>query len=395
MKKIITGVLWLVALNTYAQPVIKTMLRLPDTGANTSYTNTFGEDNDYSFYPPYFIIHNNGTVTDTVTGLMWQRTDGGEMKIDNASIYCDTLSLGGYTDWRLPSAHESFSILNMQRTNPALDTSVFTYNTAEYWWTANRQANDTNKIWATNAGGGIGNHPRTETISAGGIKKFHVRAVRDVTIPGTVATHFTIQGNGTVTDNLTQLIWQQIPFADTLTWEDALMYADTLSLGGFSDWRLPNIKELQSINDEKLINPSLDKTIFGVTAAKKYWSSTTLPNQTAKAWYLNTQYGITTYDNKTLKHNLICVRGNQVATTVHSFEAPEACIYPNPFLSTIRVQGYTEGEACCVMNSFGQVVYAGLCKEQIDLSFLPDGVYFLFIGKQTIRPKKMVKQSMQ
>jgi len=48
------------------------MLRLPDTGQTTSYTSTFGEDNDYTIYSPYFTLNGNGTVTDTITGLMWQ-----------------------------------------------------------------------------------------------------------------------------------------------------------------------------------------------------------------------------------------------------------------------------------------------------------------------------------
>ena len=72
---------------TNAQSVIKSMLRLPDTGANQSYTTTFGEDNDYNINIPFFIDHKNGTLTDTVTGLMWQKTDGGEMTIENAIIY--------------------------------------------------------------------------------------------------------------------------------------------------------------------------------------------------------------------------------------------------------------------------------------------------------------------
>ena len=64
-----------------AQPVLKTMMRLPDTGQTTSYTSTFGEDADYNFNTPAFILSGNGTVTDTITTLMWQQTDGGEMTI--------------------------------------------------------------------------------------------------------------------------------------------------------------------------------------------------------------------------------------------------------------------------------------------------------------------------
>lgn len=355
------------------------MLRLPDTGETMSYTATFGEDNDYNFNIPFFTDNGNGTVTDTVTGLMWQKIDGGEMTITKALLYADTLTLGGYTDWRLPNAHEGFSILNHQFANPSLNTSVFPVTGAEYWWSSDRQANDTTKIWATNAGGGIGNHPKAETVSAGGTKKFHARAVRDINTPITLPNHFTDNGNSTITDNLTNLIWQKVPYSDTLTWEQALTYADTLSLSGASDWRLPNIKELQSINDEKLINPSLNKNFFSVTNAKKYWASTTLPNQTTKAWYLSTQFGITTYDFKVRKHELICVRGNAANTTAIAAATENVPIiaYPNPFSSKIKLTNAPENAVFSLLNSMGQVIYAGKEIEKQDFSTLPKGVYWL------------------
>lgn len=309
MKKLIY-IAFLYSSIIYGQSINKTMLRLPDTGQTNSYTNTFGEDNDYNINPPFFKLNGNGTVTDTITGLMWQQTDGGEMTYENAINYCDTLTLAGFIDWRLPTAHEGFSILNHQTTNPAVDIKVFTKTNAEYWWSINKQSNDNTKVWCTNAGGGIGNHPKSETISAGGTKKFHARAVRDINLPSTLKSHFTDNGNGTITDNLTNLIWQKITYSDSLTWEQALAYSDSLTYSGFNDWRLPNIKELQSLNDESIINPSIDKTIFTNLGIKKYWSSTTLPNQTAKAWYLHTQFGITTYDNKTARNMIICVRGD-------------------------------------------------------------------------------------
>ena len=222
MRSIQLLVLFLIAtIQLSAQSVSKTMLRLPDTGQKQSYTNTFGEDNDFNINTPFFLLHGNGTVTDTVTSLMWQQTDGGEMTWDKAIAYCDTLTLGGYRDWRLPNAHESFSILNHQYTNPALDPAVFAKTGAEYWWTSTAQPNDNTKAWATNAGGGIGNHPKAETISAGGPKKFHVRAVRDVKSPEVLNDHFIANAAGTITDQLTILEWQKSPFKDTRTWEQA------------------------------------------------------------------------------------------------------------------------------------------------------------------------------
>ena len=79
-----------------AQTVQKTMNNLPDTGQTTSYTATFGEDNDYTINVPSFTDNGNGTITDNVTGLMWQQGDSGELTIENGIIYCDNLVLGDF-----------------------------------------------------------------------------------------------------------------------------------------------------------------------------------------------------------------------------------------------------------------------------------------------------------
>jgi hypothetical protein len=376
-----------------AQSVTKTMKRMPDTGQTSSYTNTFGEDNDYSINAPYFIVHTDGIVTDTITGLMWQQTDGGEMTIENATTYCSTLTLAGYTDWRLPNAHESFSILNQQNVNPSLDNLVFPTSLAEYWWTSDKQANDNTKIWATNAGGGIGNHPKTETISAGGTKKFHVRAVRDVVTPIIIPTHFTNNTNVTVTDNLTGLVWQKYTRTDSLTWENALIYADTLTSGGFTDWRLPNIKELQSINDETMINPSINTSYFSNLNINKYWASTSLPNQTTKAWYLDTHYGITTYDVKTAKHPVICVRGNSASALAIQFYNIEnsTVVYPNPFISSINVKNEYANNYYELLNLIGEIIWSGKKIGTQDFSNLEKGVYFLNIMNKDHVKIKLIK----
>jgi hypothetical protein len=390
---IFTGIAWA----AFGQTAVKTMLRLPDTGQTSNYTATPGEDSDFSINPPFFVQNGDGTVTDTVTGLMWQKTDGGEMTIENARTYCDNLTLAGYSDWRLPTAHESFSILNQDHANPALDVSVFGTTAAEYWWTSNRQANDSTKIWVTNAGGGIGNHPKSETVSAGGTKKFHVRAVRNPNTPTSFPSHFTTNGNGTVTDNLTGLVWQKIPFADSISWEKALQYADTLTLGGFTDWRLPNIKELQSINDETRIKPSVDKTVFTAIAINKYWSSTSLPNQTTKAWYLDTQYGITTYDPKTIRHYLMCIRGSGSSTTAAGEPALNRIAsgaHPNPFQTDTHIQfEATAGQQgnLIILNAMTEVVSefgvsvsaSGRQDVRWDAGHFPPGVYYYRLDLST------------
>ncbi|MBU0568419.1 DUF1566 domain-containing protein [bacterium] len=69
---------------------------------------------------------------------------------------------------------------------------------------------------------------------------------------------FTDNGNGTVTDNLTGLMWtKDANLGGTMNWQNALTYMTTLNVGGYIDWRLPNLKELRSLMDCSQSNPAL------------------------------------------------------------------------------------------------------------------------------------------
>lgn len=389
MRKKIFHLLFVFSLSqAYAQPVLKSMLRLPDTGQTSSYTATFGEDNDYTIHAPRFKPDSVGTTfvtVDSITGLMWSELDGSEMTYSSAVNYCNSYTLGNYTDWRLPTAHEAFSILNHQHTNPALDPTVFQTSAAEYWWSSTLQVNDTNKVWVTNAGGGIGNHPKTETISAGGTKKFFTRCVRDIHTPTPVANHFIDNNNGTISDAITSLYWQKVSYSDSLTWEDALQYADTFSLAGYSDWRLPNIKEMQSINDESLFNPSINTNFFTNAIIGKYWSSTTLPNFTAKAWYLDTKFGVTTYANKTNKLRVYLVRGNDILNNNidEITESTQLEIYPNPCSTNLKLKGVSMGSIINIFSISGELIYTNNYSGSIDLTGFSKGLYILQVKNKS------------
>jgi hypothetical protein len=351
---------------------LQTLKRLPDTGENQGYTVTFGEDNDYLIYSPFFVDNGDGTVSDTITGLMWQKTDGGEMTIESAITYCDTLSLAGNTDWRLPNAIEAYSILNHQFANPSLDPQVFSYSIAEYWWTSESQANDSTKIWVTNAGGGIGNHPKNETISAGGSKRFHVRAVRSEWTGNLWIYRFEIQTSGAILDHFTQLEWNPNPSADSITWEEALSYAESANALGYEDWRLPNIKELQSLNDEQLINPSVDPIYFPDFGNQKFWSSTSLPNQSVQAWFFETHFGITSHANKTGKNKVLLVRNqDEVITGIIQIQSNQQP-FPNPFQNQIHLNSFGYWT---LINSFGEKVVEGFGSQIDNLETLPKGLY--------------------
>jgi hypothetical protein len=306
--------------------------KLPDTGQTSDFTSTFGEDSDYTINPPAYADNHDGTITDLVTGLIWQKSDGGEMTWDNAKNFSDSLTLGGFSDWRLPTSHELFNLLDQGR-NPALNPDYFTISDAEYWWSANTLVGDDSKVWAANAGGGIGAHPKSETVSAGGAKRFHVRCVRGAS----VVSQFVNNSDGTVTDQCTSLTWCQQETGE-MTWEEALAYCESLSFANHSDWRLPNIKELRSISSDQLSHPSVSTTYFPGGLANSYWSSTTEVRHADQGWFVNFETGLVGHEEKTIKHYIRCVRGgtdDQTSVSENSETAPRDFKlyqnYPNPF----------------------------------------------------------------
>ena len=395
MKKYNSLCAFLFCCSVFAQTTSKSMLVFPDTGQNTSYTNSFGEDNDYTINTPSFTNNGNGTITDNVTGLMWQQADGGEMTIENAVLYCDNLVLASFNDWRLPTKQESMSLLNFDSNNPALNTLYFTNTNAEYWWTATVNYANLNSYWITNAGGGTGPKLKTETISAGGTKRYHPRAVRNVAAPTTII-HFTDNGNGTITDNNTNLMWQKASTTSTYTWEQAIEYAENLNVAGHADWRLPNIKELTTINDETTNAPSVNITFFSGVVAARYWSSTTqFSPGGSSAWFQDFQnFGITSQDLKTVSHNVICVRGTPSVLSVKELKNPEptTTVSPNPFKSKIILKSATGEEHYELYDSSGKQFFSGINIDQKDFSVLKNGIYFLRIIGLKTSTVKLIKE---
>ncbi|MFM8395829.1 MAG: DUF1566 domain-containing protein, partial [Acidobacteriota bacterium] len=294
---------------TPATSLTWSMRKLPDTGQTGHFGATYGEDSDYTLNAPSYASNGDGTITDRVTGLQWQQGDGGEKSWETAQNYCDSLVLAGRDDWRMPRLPELFSINQLNNVNPALD-ATFTRTTAEYWWSSTLRADDPGRAWATNAGGGAGPHPKTETISGGGTKRFHIRCVREADAPLALSLFLADNGNGTVSDHRAGLVWQQAEIPDR-NWDEAIRYCEDLVLAGTSDWRLPSLREIRALNDESRVRPSIDTALFPGTTAAPFWSSTTLVNLTARAWTVDFTFGIASYNTKTDRLRLRCVRGGQ------------------------------------------------------------------------------------
>ncbi|MEY4185605.1 MAG: hypothetical protein RIT02_639 [Planctomycetota bacterium] len=274
--------------------------------------------------PTQYKDNGDGTVTDTVSGLTWQQTDAGEMTLEQARQYAEQLQLGGHDDWRLPLPMELFCIMDHRLHGPAMNTRWFPASAARYWWTETARPDSRDKYWQVNTGGGIGAHAKSEASGAGGENPVHTRCVRG-TSPWGAGPRLQKNTDSTVTDQITGLVWQQQLNSQAMTWEQAQQYCSELVLGGHSDWRLPTIRELRSISDDRLAQPSLNPDIFSGADSIPCWSATTQMNRPERAWYTDFTSGLVTYRDKTEHMRVLAVRGSSPLTA-----DPTDAVTPNP-----------------------------------------------------------------
>ena len=152
------------------------------------------------------------------------------------------------------------------------------------------------------------------------------------TFVNVMAGDFTDNGDGTVTDDNTGLMWQKEDDDTRRNWEAAISYCeDNLSLGGYTDWRLPNIKELESITDYTLYDPAIDTNFFPGTYSR-YWSSTTYAYNSSYAWKVTSSLGSVSYDGKMADdfYYVRCVReGGVELVWTDTFESYSSGSFPS------------------------------------------------------------------
>lgn len=309
-----------------------TAFSLPDTGQTKCYQGVSpytesscsgtGQDGAYNINPMDYTDNLNGTITDNVTGLMWQKEDDNNMRtFDEAVTYCESLTLGGYSDWRLPSRKELITIVDYSIANPgpAINATYFQNTNAAGYWTSTAYAGSASYAWVVYFTDGNVKHKYKFSTYNNQPQRFdYARCVRvsAAAVGGeqsAPSSSFTDNSNGTVTDNATGLMWQQGE-PGFMTWAAALSYCDGLGLGGQSDWRLPNIKELESIADAAKKDPAVEKTFFpNISELYYYLSSTTYAYSTGDAWSVLFSIGQVYYKGKTGAY-VRCVRGGQSGT---------------------------------------------------------------------------------
>jgi hypothetical protein len=314
----------LIPLMAFAAGVIE----LPQTGQTKCYdtagteiacagTGQDGEIRAGAIWPSPRFTNPNGTtpidgniILDRLTGLEWPK-DGGSPTVgtctggmrtwEQAIDYVACLNANnylGHNDWRLPNINELESLVNEPYTATWLNGLGFNNVQANYYWSSTTSAASTGYAWGVSMWTG-------DVYYCNKTYSFYVWPVRAgqvgnsvISLPKTGQTtlyragddgdlergvawpnpRFTVQDD-CVTDTLTGLMWPKNAnlLNGTRTWNDAIDYANNLTLCGHSDWRLPNRKELMSLVDRSRYNPALPPGhLFDNVQANYYWSSTTV-----------------------------------------------------------------------------------------------------------------------
>ena len=323
----------------------------------------YGQDSDYTSAAFSFTDNGDGTVSDNNTDLMWQQLPSDDqMSYATAVEYCENLVLGGYDDWRLPTSKEMFNLSDFSVGWPFLDQDYFEFPTASASGPmmeggpqgGGPQGDESSEIPAgadKEAGAALVDGqasedgemmpPPQETTDDGSVSKAqgqfwtdyyelgtthggaasafgvnhatgHIKAYpADSDIMGKyvravrgdeTANDFTDNNDGTITDQASGLMWMQADAGLALEWDDALEYAENYEYGGYDDWRLPDVKELQSIVDYSGVYPAIDDSFFTCTELEDnefyyFWSntsayfSTQLPGY-GYAWYVAFGYAV-------------------------------------------------------------------------------------------------------
>ncbi|MDV7339956.1 DUF1566 domain-containing protein [Terasakiella sp. A23] len=293
----------------------------------------FGQDAQYTINAPHYKDNGDGTVSDLVSGLMWQKRFYRNTHWNTAEDIARNATEGGHKDWRVPTIKELYSLINHGGATGRMDpnsrekpSDAVPYLNTEYFdfeyppeapsgtYSSHIRYIDSQYITSTIYEGFTMGRNKTffgVNFADGRIKGypvfgqkggdgFYLRLVRGN--PEYGKNKFATTSENAVMDAATGLTWMKADtghFVDKLQqtkskdgrvdWGEALSFCEGLELDGFSDWRLPSSKELQSLVDytrspQRTSSAALDpifavtefKDVRGKTNFPAYWSSTSL-----------------------------------------------------------------------------------------------------------------------
>ncbi|MCP3894492.1 MAG: DUF1566 domain-containing protein, partial [Bacteroides sp.] len=267
----------------------------------------FGQDANYLGTPFSYTNNGDGTVSDNNTGLLWEQAHHTErLSYYSAKTACESLELGGHTDWRLPSLKELFSLADFRGSQWKeghfyLDGNVFGFDYPDVVPDSDQFSTHTVQMMGQTWSSTIytGEHWNKPDVEAAFFFNFLDGHIKQAPTSKNALFYRCVRGNeygindfqnntdGTVTDQNSGLIWQLQDDGIGRNWQDSLAYCEGLELAGQTDWRLPDIKELQSIVDYTRHDPAIDPTAFTLSDSEGwFWSGTSHGDNITTAAYI-------------------------------------------------------------------------------------------------------------
>lgn len=258
-----------------------------------------GEDRAGAPWPhPRFDVDKE-TVMDRMTGLVWSRDAGlsqfplsWQEAVDHARELSDARWVNR-TGWRLPTRRELFSLVSHARVNPAVvDPSLFEGLFNGYYWTGTPCARMSDQAWCVHVAGGR----VVRGMKHASYMVWPVCQTGDAMARQLVGADRFKLSKGMVADLASGLVWMRRPqeLGEGVTWSGAIDRIKRINLdntAGHNDWRLPNIRELESLVDDTTHSPAIHPDAGIEAVADFYWSSTTSVYDPSYAWALYTSDG--------------------------------------------------------------------------------------------------------
>lgn len=255
----------------------------------------YGQDGNYSGGGREFQNRTTSGPTlidDNQTKLVWQKTqDGTARSWSDADAYCTGLAGSNYgdrTDWRLPTRQELLSLLafDAQTSKAQIDDFYFPSTPADTFWTGTKHGYHYYYVDFSGDGMSYSDPPETTHLVRCVSAPWNYLAAR----PIQRWTETTAGADTVIEDALTGLVWQMAFDYDERLWADALSHCASLNHAQKSDWRLPDINELESLltygaeAEHVTTFPTIDEDYF--------WSSTTNAKDISNVWLAEFKYGI-------------------------------------------------------------------------------------------------------
>ncbi|MCX5845209.1 MAG: DUF1566 domain-containing protein [Deltaproteobacteria bacterium] len=331
---------------------------------------------------PRFTDNGDQTVTDNLTGLIWAKdgnaiktrdpgfdsdftTGDGMVTWQHALDYIKKLNQENYLghhDWRLPNVIELESLVHAGQSNSAdwLNTKGFSNVQSSYYWSSSSKAAHPTSAWLVNIVDGFvfwfdkssfpyysvwpvrSEQPESQGTSIISLPKTGQAMCYDASGSSIACTgtgqdgelqmgvtwpnpRFTDNGDQTVTDNLTGLIWTKdgktpgpttCGKGATKSWLGALDYVKCLNTNnylGYNDWRLPNRKEWRSLVHAGQSNSAdwLNTKGFSNVQSSYYWSSSSYAPSPHNSWRISTSDGAMDFASRSFYYPVWPVRSGQ------------------------------------------------------------------------------------